>query len=171
MNAILRSWRKHDPKRLIITGYADRPTIDMYQTATDICLAPYLPTFNLSASAALTWALTSGRPVIASGIPAFEDINRAGDCLLTVMPGAAPELAWAVERLARDETLQQRLVEKAQAYAEARSWKVAAVRNQEVYEEVLARRTRSRLFGKVPAHDAAPAADSAQHDTRLKLAG
>ena len=41
-------------ERLIITGYADRETIDLYQTATDICLAPYLPEFNVSASAALT---------------------------------------------------------------------------------------------------------------------
>jgi glycosyltransferase involved in cell wall biosynthesis len=137
MNAILRAWRKQDPKRLLITGYADRPTIDLYQQATDICLAPYMPSFNLSASAALTWALTSGRPTIASGIPVFEDINRRGECLMTVTPGAAEELAWTVQRLARDEPLQARLVEKAQAYAEANSWRVAAERNHSIYERVL----------------------------------
>jgi glycosyltransferase involved in cell wall biosynthesis len=171
MNAILRAWRKQDPKRLTITGYADRPTIDLYQQATDICLAPYMPSFNLSASAALTWALTSGRPTIASGIPAFEDINRRGECLMTVTPGAADELAWTIQRVARDEPLQAWLVAKAQAYAEANSWRVAAERNHSVYQRVLLLRgAPRRLPLKKPAVGLAVSPETAPLEKRWKLA-
>jgi glycosyltransferase involved in cell wall biosynthesis len=140
LNNMLRAWRKQNPKRLLITGYADRPTIDLYQAATDICLAPYMPDFNLSASAAITWSLTSGRPTIASGIPTFTEINRRADCLLTVTPDAPFELAWAVQRLAADEPMQARLVQNALRYAEANSWQVVAERTANIYRQVLTER-------------------------------
>jgi glycosyltransferase involved in cell wall biosynthesis len=144
INQMLLAWRDQDPKRLIITGYADRATIDLYQAATDVCLAPYLPIFNLSASAALTWAITSGRPTIASAIPAFEDIRRRGDCLLTVTPGAACELAWMIESLASNAELQARLVQNAQSFAQANSWDAAAKRSLSIYEAILSNRNNGR---------------------------
>jgi glycosyltransferase involved in cell wall biosynthesis len=159
LNNIIRMWRKQDPHRLLITGYADRDTIDVYQAATDICLAPYLSTFSLSASGAVTWAITSGRPTIASGIPAFEEINRKGQCLLTVTPGGADELAWSIKRLVGDEALQTRLVQNADAYARANSWSVAADHNLRAYQQVLSRRGGSYLVD-IPAQHVANASSA-----------
>jgi glycosyltransferase involved in cell wall biosynthesis len=177
MDQILQAWRDQDPKRLIITGYADRETIDLYQTATDICLAPYLPSFSLSASAALTWALTSGRPTIASGIPVFEDVKRRGDCLATVTPGAACELAWMIESMAADTELQSRLVRNAQAFAEENSWSVAARCNQRVYQDMLRRREQgplaavTRWVPSLVGHTLPMREHRATPEKSLKLAG
>jgi glycosyltransferase involved in cell wall biosynthesis len=159
LNNILRAWRKRDPKRLLITGYADRPTVELYQAETDICLAPYRPAFNLSASAALTWCLTSGRPTIASAIPSFREVNHRGDCLMLVTPGAPFELAWAIERLAGDEPTQARLVQNSLRYAEANSWQVVAERTADIYAQVLTRHgTGARASSPIAPRQVHPAA-------------
>lgn len=174
IDTVLQLWKDEDPSRLIITGYADRETIDVYQAATDICLAPYLPSFSLSASAAVTWALTSGRPTVASGIPVFQEINRRGQCLATVAPGAVFELAWMIQKVASDEAMQARLVDAASAYAEANSWAVAARRNLAVYEQALAKRAgapRPETTVPEPALSATAASQNALGTPKYRLAG
>ena len=58
---------------------------------------------------------------------------------MTVTPGAPYELAWAVQRLASDQPLQERLVQNALRYAQANSWQLAAERTASIYEQVLSR--------------------------------
>jgi glycosyltransferase involved in cell wall biosynthesis len=112
--------------RLRVTGYVSPETIDHYHAATDVCLAPYR-NFNLSASAGITWALTSGRPIVASKVPPFLELQDESDCLLLFTENAEHELAWQIQRLTGDARLQQELVENAAAYAERYSWdRVAA---------------------------------------------
>ena len=53
--AVLRS-------RGIAAEVVEQDELDLYHAATDICLAPYIDD-NLSSSAAITWALTSGKPI------------------------------------------------------------------------------------------------------------
>jgi glycosyltransferase involved in cell wall biosynthesis len=121
LNTIFETWEHEDPRRLHVTGYAARETIDLYHSATDICLAPFRPEFY-SGSASIGWALSSGKPIIATNIPAFAEIQREGDCLLTCTPHAPHELAWHIRRLAEDPQLQQRLAQNARAYVEKHSW-------------------------------------------------
>src|SRR5204862_4647700 len=108
-------------RRLMITGFAPRETIDLYHAATDICLAPFLPG-NISGSASATWAFTSGKPTIATNIPAFAEIQQAVDCLLLCTPNAVHELAWHVQQLAGNPALQSKLSQNALQFAALHSW-------------------------------------------------
>src|SRR5579863_3951578 len=120
LNALLAAWEGQDPKRLIVTGYVPRETIDTYFAATDICLAPFQKG-NPTGSASLTWALTSGKPTIASNIAAFAEIQQAAECLQLCTPDAAHELAWHVEQLASNLPLQQKLAQNGLRFASLHS--------------------------------------------------
>jgi glycosyltransferase involved in cell wall biosynthesis len=110
---------------------------DLYAAATDICLAPYLDA-TLSASGAITWALASGRPIVASKIAAFQGICRESPCMLLTTPGMTDEIVWAAEKLAGDPALSRRLVAAARCYTEAHSWDETARQTQELYGAMLA---------------------------------
>lgn len=137
LDAILNMVADHPElkDRLRVTGFASPQTIDLYHAATDICLAPYRD-FN-SSSAAITWALTSGRPVIASKIPSFLEMQDEAECLLLFTKGAEHELAWQVQRLATDPRLQAELVRNAAAYAERHRWANVADQVLDVYASLL----------------------------------
>lgn len=135
VSQVLQAWRGEDPGRLKITGYVSHDTIDLYHAATDICLAPFLMG-NATGSASLSWALTSGKPTIASNIPAFAEIDREGDCLLLCTPNAPSELAWHIQRLAGDSELQHRLAQNALAFSERFSWARVTGKLVEAYCEL-----------------------------------
>jgi glycosyltransferase involved in cell wall biosynthesis len=139
--------------RVTVTGYVENEVADLYYAATDICLAPYRPFANLSASGAITWALSSGRPTIASKIDAFQSIQRDAECLFMVTPELVRELAWAIEKLDKDNTLQNRLVSNALKYCDAHSWSKTAQATIRIYEQMLGRETKSK-FSIVPAEAA-----------------
>jgi FkbM family methyltransferase len=136
IDSVLQLWQQNNPGRLIITGYASREQIDLFHAATDICLAPYLPC-NLSSSAAITWAISSGRPVIGSRIPAFREINAEHECMAMVTPYAIHELKWQIERLASDHSLQEKLVRNAREFAEKNSWTEVAGAVELIYRDLL----------------------------------
>jgi glycosyltransferase involved in cell wall biosynthesis len=125
--------------RVKITGWVDEETAALYYAATNICLAPYRPFANLSASGAITWALNSGRPVIASKIDAFQAIHREANCLMMVTPEQERELAWAIEKLAGDERLQHKLVSASLGYCEKHSWSRNAQSVLSLYGKLLGR--------------------------------
>ncbi|HEY7427576.1 MAG TPA: glycosyltransferase [Gemmataceae bacterium] len=123
MDHLLKMLRRHRSlrSRVRITNYVPTETFELYQAATDVCLAPYRG-FNLSGSAGLTWALASGRPVLASKVPPFVELNDQAGCLLLFTENAEHELAWQIERLVADGGLCEQLVQRALAYAEQNSW-------------------------------------------------
>ena len=138
LNSLLETWDGEDPRRLMITGFAPRETIDLFHAATDICLAPFLPG-NLAGSASATWAFTSGKPTIASNIPAFAEIQQVADCLLLFTPNAVHELAWHIQQLAGNPALQQRLAQNALIFAAEHSWERVIAGLVGVYEEMTGR--------------------------------
>jgi len=122
--------------RVRVTGFLDAAAVDLYHAATDICLAPYLDPTQ-AASAGIGWAIASGKPIIASSIPAFVEINDTADCLVTSTPGAEHELAWHIERLHGDRALQDRLTTNALRYAAQWSWGTVAQAHVDLYGELL----------------------------------
>jgi glycosyltransferase involved in cell wall biosynthesis len=141
VNKILRLWRNQDPNRLRITGYVPQDQLDLYHAATDMCLAPYIDN-KLSSSAAITWALTSGKPVVASSINAFREINETIPCMWMVTPKCEMELAWQIQRLAADPQQQKQLVENALRYAREHSWTEIAKRVVGIYGEIIRPKAR-----------------------------
>jgi glycosyltransferase involved in cell wall biosynthesis len=121
LNSMLEAWEGEDPRRLIVTGFASRETIDRYHAATDICLAPFRPN-SCSGSGSICWSLSSGKPTFASNIPAFAEIRDEADCLLLCTPDAPHELAWQIQNLQEQPALKQRLVANALEFAARHSW-------------------------------------------------
>lgn len=124
-------------QRVTITGWLPEETAGLYAAATDVCLAPYRDD-TLSASGAITWALASGRPIVASKIPAFQGICREQPCMLLATPGMIDEIAWAVEKLVAEPDFSHGLVTAARRYTETHSWQETARKTQDLYAAVLA---------------------------------
>jgi glycosyltransferase involved in cell wall biosynthesis len=122
--------------RVRITGYQKPDVVDMYHTATDFCLAPYVDP-RISGSAAITWALSSGKPVIASKLPTFVDINDTSDSMLLFTPGASHELAWQIQRLTANRDLVDYLIQNARNYVTQNSWPMVAEKTVDVYKKMV----------------------------------
>jgi glycosyltransferase involved in cell wall biosynthesis len=144
----------HHPEldgRVWVTGYVPAEELLDYQLATDVCLAPYDELPGFSSSAALSWALASGRPVIASRLPAFAELQEEAGCVWLAPPGAPHELAHEIEQLCGDPALRAQLAERARAYAAANSWKDKAREHVELYETLLGASPSPRRRLALPA--------------------
>ncbi len=106
--------------RIEITGHLPQDHIAGIIGTADIVLAAY--TSAPAGSAALGQVLSLGRPVIASALEPFIDINRRGDCLRLVAPSCPFELAEAIRQLTSDHRERMRLHDAALAYARAHSF-------------------------------------------------
>lgn len=122
--------------RVVVTGWIPTEVAEVYYAATDICLAPYRQFSNLSASGAITWALSSGRPTIASKIDAFQAVQREEECMLMTTPESTLELVWAIEKLSKDAPMQERLVAGALRYVDKYSWPKNARQTLDIYESL-----------------------------------
>jgi glycosyltransferase involved in cell wall biosynthesis len=131
--------------RVSITGWLPTDVAELYYAATDICLAPYRLSSNLSASGAITWALSSGRPIVASNIEAFQDIQREAECMFMAAPEALHELAWAIQVLNKDPQQQARLVHAANRYIQQYSWSRTAEETLSLYEDIVGNRAALTL--------------------------
>ncbi len=148
LDKMLKLWTGN-PARLVVTGHVPQDTLDLYHAATDVCLAPYTDP-KLASSAAITWAVSSGKPVVASTIPTFRELAGVHHCLRLCNPRAPHELAWTVRRLMADEAGRRELVANAAAYCDTASWPTAARQVARVYEELLGRPVTATV-GRVPA--------------------
>jgi phosphatidylinositol alpha-mannosyltransferase len=83
----------------------------------------------------LAEAMAAGVPVVASDIPGYRDVLRAGGVL--VPPGDAPALARALDRLLADPAARARLAEAGRREAAQYAWPRVAERVLAVYERVL----------------------------------
>ncbi len=104
--------------------------------ASDLVVLPYHPTSE-SSSSAMTFALSSRRPVITTAQPIFSNIADV------VRQIASPEpqlIADAVEELLADRAERDRLVAAASEYIDSTSWPVVAARYVEDVRQVMAAR-------------------------------
>jgi glycosyltransferase involved in cell wall biosynthesis len=142
--------------RLIVTGALTEEEIARVWEATDIVVCCY-DDVPFSMSAALTDALQSGKPIVASEIPAFVEMNEMGRCLALVPPGASYELAMTIRKIMTHPELRKRLCDHATQYARRHTWKrfaeetihcyTAAEQSQEMKKDA------EPLSGLVPASD------------------
>jgi glycosyltransferase involved in cell wall biosynthesis len=108
--------------RVRITGWKDKREAAELLAASDICVAPYRET-NLSASGALTWALASGKPVIATNINAFVEISREVPTLNLISQGSVNELVWNLLRIEDRNLEEPELRVDISKYISKYSWK------------------------------------------------
>ncbi len=123
-------------KRVKLAGYVQYEELQNYYKVVDISLAPYIADANISSSAAITWALSSGKPVIASRVPAFAELNEDSNCLCTVTPDTPGELAYRIQEVATDEDLRLQLVANASKYCESNQWSNIGKEHIELYTRI-----------------------------------
>jgi glycosyltransferase involved in cell wall biosynthesis len=145
--------------RVRITGFLPRDAVRDYYRVTAVSLAPY-DDVGLSSSAALTWALSARRPVVASRIPAFVELQEAYSCLQLVSPRSARELALAVRTVREDHELRSRLVEGAERYATDNSWARTAIRHADLYKTLLPRTAMETVSRNRGATELVPSASA-----------
>jgi glycosyltransferase involved in cell wall biosynthesis len=126
--------------RVKLAGFVAYEELQKYYKVVDISLAPYKGDTNLSSSAAITWALSSGKPVIASSIPAFAELNEVSRSLQMVTPDTPGELAYRIKELITDSNLKTNLVDNALKYCESNQWSNIGKEHIELYAK----------FAKVP---------------------
>ena len=124
-------------ERVKVTGYLSTAQVNEHLAITDVCLAPYHPQPRLASSAALTWALASGRPVIASRISAFTELNEDYDCLEMIAPRAPNELAYQVMALEANPERVAALVDNARRYCDDHQWSRVAHQHVALYNRLL----------------------------------
>lgn len=119
-------------RRVRVTGWVPDAEVAQWFAAADVCVAPYVVR-TVPTSAAAMWALASGRPVIASRIPAFQELVTDWDCAELVTPGSAYELAEAIVRLRRDERRSKELVASAERACASWTWWDIAEQHTRLY--------------------------------------
>lgn len=122
--------------RVHLAGFVPQGELAAYRACVDICLAPYLTSARLSSSAAVSWGLASGRPVIASRIAAFEELAQEAGCLQLVEPERPRELAFAIEHLISTPQRSAELVAAAARHCAANTWSHRAADHLELYAAV-----------------------------------
>lgn len=124
--------------RIRITGYVSPEDRANYLDAADIVLAPYLDA-RLAATGSVLWALASGRPVLASSIPLFRELNLESPRMMLSTPGAPAELAERIRLLDEDESTKKQLVSNASDYVSSVSWERIATQYLCHYRELVKR--------------------------------
>jgi glycosyltransferase involved in cell wall biosynthesis len=82
--------------------------------------------------------LAAGRPIVASDLPAFREVLRDGETALLVQPGDSEALAVALQRLATDSALANRLAAAARTLAPSYSWDARAARIEAALQAAVA---------------------------------
>lgn len=102
--------------------------------ACDVVLFPYYEQ-DRSSSGAFHLAIGSGKPVIASRIPKFEELRNVCDELL-VTPYNSHEIAKIAIRLFKDRTFAAHVQERLRKYREETSWKAIARKHLTLYDQL-----------------------------------
>lgn len=126
-------------RRLFVTGHVPSEELETVWAATDVVVCCY-KNIHYTMSAAMSEALSSGKPIIGSIIPSFSELNEKAACLEMVAPDAPCELAFAVQKLAANPAARNRLVQNAYEYARTHTWDRFAREIAEIYKEMEARR-------------------------------
>jgi glycosyltransferase involved in cell wall biosynthesis len=146
--------------RVTITGHCPERDVSAHLLAADIAALPFADGASFRRGSLLA-ALAHGLPTITTLAPQDERgmriddeadaqrVNRPsstvhrrlldGENVLLVPPGDAPALAGAIERLAHDQRLRERLAAGGRALAAQFSWDAIAARHEQLYERLTRR--------------------------------
>ncbi len=113
-------------------GQVPPAEVPLYLAALDVCAMPFPWTRHFAFNASpvkLFEYMASGRPLVASDLPAVAEVLRDGEHALLVPPGEVAALGAALRRLREDEELRRRLAGNARAEVMAKyTWDTRARR-------------------------------------------
>jgi phosphatidylinositol alpha-mannosyltransferase len=121
--------------RVIELGTVPHADLPGCHAAADVFVSP--ATGRESFGIVLVEAMAAGLPVVASDIPGYREVVRAGVDGLLVPPGDPVALAEAVGRVLRDSDLARTLSSAARERAEAFRWDAVAEQVEAAYREAI----------------------------------
>jgi phosphatidylinositol alpha-mannosyltransferase len=127
----------HNIPDIVLAGYVSPEDLPRYHASADIFCAPN--TGKESFGIVLLEAMAAGLPVVATDIPGFSQVVSPGRHGILVRKDDPVSLASAINLLADDSGLRQRLGAEGKAAAELYSWDRVVDQVVQVYEESLSR--------------------------------
>lgn len=118
--------------RVRFLGHVDDDDVPTIFGASDAVILPY---GRVSQSGVLNDALAHRKPVVASSLPAFREVEAEYGCLLTYEN--EQELEDALQLVLTEETTVDRLRSRADAYVSDVSWPQFAAKSEEIYDAVV----------------------------------
>ena len=116
---------------VVETGYVSREDLRaLYRQ----CLALVMPSKDEGFGLPILEAFQSGAPVVASSIPAFQEV--AGEAYLPVDAGSVDSIADGMRRIRGDSALRQELIARGRERAGRFSWTEAARKTLELYQSL-----------------------------------
>jgi len=117
--------------RVRFLGYVEDRDVPTVFSAADIVVLPYE---RVTQSGVVNEALAYERPVVASALPAFEELEAEFNCLLTYERRG--DLRACLQRALQDEETRTRLAARAREYVDTVSWDRFAKRSAEIYRSL-----------------------------------
>lgn len=113
-----RQWRELGlpDERFLYAGHVPPADVPRYLRAFDVCVMPLPRAAHFAHYASplkLFEYMASGRPTVASDLPAWADVVGHEETALLAPPGESAALAQAIDRLRRDPDLRERLAKNA----------------------------------------------------------
>lgn len=122
-------------ERIVMLGTVPHEELPHYYASADAFLAP--ATGGESFGIVLLEAMAAGVPVVATDIPGYREVARAGTDALLVRPNHPVELASAARRILVDPGLAASLTSAGRARAEEFRWETVARRIEDAYGRAL----------------------------------
>jgi glycosyltransferase involved in cell wall biosynthesis len=117
-------------QRVHITGVLTDDEVAEAMAGSDIVTAPHT---QATGSYSVTVPLSYGKPVLASDLACFRELQQRGRCLETFPSGQADAFASALGRLLQNSADREKLAAEAQRFARQNTWHAVAQRTMEVY--------------------------------------
>ncbi len=127
--------------RVTFVGAVRPPQVAPLLADVDVLVLPNTRTHvsaNYTSPLKLFEYMASGRPIVASALPALQEVLRHEDNALLVEPGNAVEVAEAIKRLLADVSLAARLAAAAWRDVHEYRWERRAERLEELFESMRA---------------------------------
>ena len=107
-------------QRVFITGYLNAAQIRTLFGLADMFLFLYVPVAY--SSGAITMALQSHKPIVATNVKAFYDIQQEAQCLQLVFDKPAEEIARRIEALQADPAQKAQMLQRQEKYCKENTW-------------------------------------------------
>lgn len=120
--------------RVVITGFLSDEEVAEAMEASDIVLVPHT---QATGSYSVTLPLTHGRPILASDLDCFREIEARVDCLELFRAGDTADYRAKLLTLLDDPTRRAELSVNARKYATRFSWPNVAARTKDVYQAAI----------------------------------
>jgi glycosyltransferase involved in cell wall biosynthesis len=126
-------------ERVVITGFLTEEEIAGAMAASEVVLAPHT---QATGSYSIMVPLSYGRPIVASDLDCFKEIQERVPCMRLFRSGDAGHFAACLKGVLNNPVGRQEMSERALRYATENTWRRAAERTVAVYEKALAGRMK-----------------------------